>query len=339
MKTGHNPVSTMADKYIEVRNLKKYYNNKAGVLHAVDDVSFSINEGETMGIVGESGCGKTTTGRCVIRLVEPTSGEVLFNGRNILDMGRSELNKARKDMQIVFQDPFSSLNPRRTVYDTIAAPLKHHKILPPGSRKVDLERKVLELMETVGLAERLINTYPHELDGGRRQRIGIARALAVEPRFIVCDEPVSALDVSIQAQILNLLKELQRDRGLTFIFITHDLAVVNYFSNEIIVMYLGQAVEKAQSAELFDNPMHPYTKALLSAVLVPKAGANKDRIQLRGELSSPINPKDECRFAKRCNYYCDECAKGSPPLIEVTPNHFVACHCIGPDKNTLELTT
>jgi peptide/nickel transport system ATP-binding protein len=196
---------------------------------------------------------------------------------------------------------------------------------------VDIERKVLELMETVGLAERLINTYPHELDGGRRQRIGIARALAVEPRFIVCDEPVSALDVSIQAQILNLLKKLQRDRGLTFIFITHDLAVVKYFSDNIMVMYLGQAVEMAPSDVLFENPMHPYTKALLSAVLVPEAGANKARIQLHGELSSPINPKDECRFSKRCNYFCEACNKGTPPLVEVEPSHFVACHCVVPD--------
>ena len=326
----------MAEKFVEVRNLKKYFSSKAGLLHAVDDVSFSINEGETLGIVGESGCGKTTTGRCVIRLVEPTAGDVLINGRNIFKMGKHDLNRARKDMQIVFQDPFSSLNPRRTVYETIAEPIKHHKILP-HARAIDIERKVLEIMETVGLAERLINTYPHELDGGRRQRIGIARALAVEPKFIVCDEPVSALDVSIQAQILNLLKELQHDRGLTFIFITHDLAVVNYFSDDIVVMYLGQAVEMAKSEELFDNPLHPYTKALLSAVLVPEVGASKTRIQLRGELSSPINPKDECRFAKRCNYFCDECNKGTPPLIEVTPGHFTACHCIGPDKNTLKL--
>ena len=326
----------MAEKFLEVRNLKKYFSSKAGLLHAVDDVSFSINQGETLGIVGESGCGKTTTGRCVIRLVEPTSGEVMLNGRNILKMGRRDLNKARKDMQIVFQDPFSSLNPRRTVFETIARPLKYQNILP-GATKRDIERRVLELMETVGLADRLINTYPHELDGGRRQRIGIARALAVEPKFIVCDEPVSALDVSIQAQILNLLKELQRNKGLTFIFITHDLAVVNYFSNDIIVMYLGQAVEMAPSEELFNNPMHPYTKALLSAVLIPKADANKDRIQLQGELSSPINPADECRFAKRCNYYSENCKESTPPLIEITPNHFVACHCVGPDKNTLKL--
>ena len=325
----------MPEKILEVRNLKKYFSTKAGPLHAVDDVSFSINEGETLGIVGESGCGKTTLGRCVIRLLESTSGEVVFNGQNILELGRRDLNTARKDMQIVFQDPFSSLNPRRTVYETIAKPLKYHNIIP-NAKRIDIEMRVLELMETVGLAERLINTYPHELDGGRRQRIGIARALAVEPKFIVCDEPVSALDVSIQAQILNLLKELQREKGLTFIFITHDLAVVNYFSNDIVVMYLGQAVEKAPAKELFKNPMHPYTKALLSAVLVPKVGANKDRIQLRGELSSPINPKDECRFARRCNYYCSDCDKGTPPLIEAEPGHFVACHCISAGKNTLQ---
>ena len=319
----------MADTILEVRNLKKYFNTKAGLLHAIDDVSFSINEGETLGIVGESGCGKTTTGRCVIRLLEPTSGEVIFNGQNILTLDKHGLNRMRKDMQIIFQDPFSSLNPRKTVFETIAQPIKHHKILP-NAKKADIERMVLELMDTVGLAERLINAYPHELDGGRRQRIGIARALAVDPKFIVCDEPVSALDVSIQAQILNLLKELQRDRGLTFIFITHDLAVVKYFSDNIMVMYLGQAVEVAPSETLFDNPMHPYTKALLSAVLAPEAGIKTNRLRLRGEISSPINPKEECRFSKRCNDYCDTCNKGTPPLIEIEPNHFVACHSVNP---------
>ena len=326
----------MGDKLLEVRNLKKYFKNPGGTVYAVDDCSFTIDRGETLGIVGESGCGKTTTGRAVIRLIEPTEGEVLFEGRDIFKMKRGELIKARKDMQIIFQDPFSSLNPRRTVFETIAEPIKYQKIIP-GATKRDIERRVLELMETVGLAERLINTYPHELDGGRRQRIGIARALAVEPKFIVCDEPVSALDVSIQAQILNLLKELQRDRGLTFIFITHDLAVVNHFSDHIIVMYLGKEVEKAPSEELFENPMHPYTKALLSAILIPEAGGNADRVQLRGELSSPIDPPDECRFAKRCNYYCSDCDNGMPPLIEVAPNHFVACHCVGVNKNTLKL--
>ena len=326
----------MAEKLLEVRNLKKYFKNPGGTVHAVDDVSFSIEKGKTLGLVGESGCGKTTTGRVVLRLVEPTAGEMLFNGRDIVKMNRREMNKVRKDMQIIFQDPFSSLNPRRTVFETIAEPLRYHKIIPGGS-KAAIERRVVELMETVGLAERLINTYPHELDGGRRQRIGIARALAVEPQFIVCDEPVSALDVSIQAQILNLLKELQRDRGLTFIFITHDLAVVKHFSDDIVVMYLGEVVEKAPADDLFANPTHPYTKALLSAILIPEVGANKDRIQLRGELAMPIEPPDECRFAKRCNYYCEDCDKGTPPLLEISPNHFVACHCIGPGRNTLKL--
>ena len=323
----------MPEKLLEVKNLKKHFRVPGGIVHAVDGVSFSINRGETLGIVGESGCGKTTTGRVVIRLIEPTAGEAFFEGKDVFKMGKRDLEKARKDMQIVFQDPFSSLNPRMTVYDTIALPLKHHKIIP-GAKKLDIERRVIELMETVGLAERLINTYPHELDGGRRQRIGIARALAVEPKFIVCDEPVSALDVSIQAQILNLLKELQRKRGLTFIFITHDLAVVNYFSDTIIVMYLGLEVEKAPAEKLFANPIHPYTKALLSAILIPEAGANQDRIQLRGELSSPIDPPDECRFASRCNDYCEACVRGTPPLVEVEPDHFVACHCIHPARAT-----
>ena len=317
----------MGEKIIDVRNLKKYFKVPAGNLHAVDDISFALEHGETLGIVGESGCGKTTTGRTLLRLVQPTSGQIFFEGRDIVNLSRRDMIKVRKDMQIIFQDPYSSLNPRRTIYETLAGPLKYHKILP-GATKLDFEKMVLELMRTVGLAERLINNYPHELDGGRRQRIGIARALAVEPKFIVCDEPVSALDVSIQAQILNLLKELQHSKGLTFIFITHDLSVVNHFSDNIIVMYLGQVVEKATSEELFENPLHPYTKALLSAILVPEDEDQSERVSLRGELSSPINPSDECRFAKRCNYYCSECNKGTPPLIEISPDHFVACHLV-----------
>ena len=321
----------MSDKLLEVKNLKKHFKAPGGTVHAVDGVSFTLDRGETLGIVGESGCGKTTLGRSVIRLIEPTAGEVLLKGRDVLKMDKRELKRARKDMQIIFQDPFSSLDPRSTVFEAIAEPIKHHKIIP-GATKWDIEKRVLELMETVGLAERLINTYPHELDGGRRQRIGIARALAVEPKFIVCDEPVSALDVSIQAQILNLLKELQEEKNLTFIFITHDLSVVNHFSDTIIVMYLGLAVEKAPAEELFENPLHPYTKALLSAILVPEADANLDRIQLRGELSSPIDPPAECRFAKRCNYYQEVCDEGTPPLVEVSPGHFVAkCHTLGLD--------
>jgi oligopeptide/dipeptide ABC transporter ATP-binding protein len=321
----------MAEKILEVKNLKKYFKTGAGTVHAVDGVSFTIDKGETLGIVGEPGCGKSTAGRCILRLIEPTSGEVIFNGRNILKLNRRELKKARNDMQIIFQDPYSSLNPRKTVQEIIAEPIKFSKIMP-GASKADIEKRTRELMDTVGLAERLYNAYPHELDGGRRQRIGIARALAMEPKFIVCDEPVSALDVSIQAQILNLLKKLQRDKDLTYIFITHDLSVVNHFSENIMVMYLGQAVEKAPAEELFANPLHPYTKALLSAILVPKVGANKARVQLRGEITSPVDPPDECRFAKRCNYYCSDCDKGTPPLIEVSPNHFVACHRVAPQK-------
>ena len=327
----------MADKLLEVRNLKKYFKSPRGTVHAVDDVTFDIERGKTLGIVGESGCGKSTTGRCLLRLLEPTSGEVYFEGKNICDAGKREMRKLRKDMQIIFQDPYSSLNPRKTVQEIIAEPLKLNKIIP-NATKADIEKRVLQLMDTVGLAERLINTYPHELDGGRRQRIGIARALAVEPKFIVCDEPVSALDVSIQAQILNLLKRLQKEMGLTYVFITHDLSVVNHFSDDIVVMYLGQIVEKAPAEELFENPTHPYTKALLSAILVPDVGGNKERIYLRGEVSSPIDPPDECRFAKRCNYLGDTCRQKTPSLVEVRPNHFVACHCIGQDRNTLRLT-
>lgn len=326
----------MNNPFLEVRNLKKYFKSARGYVHAVDDVNFSIERGRTLGVVGESGCGKSTLGRCVIRLLEPTEGEVLFEGVDICKIDNRKMKELRKDIQIVFQDPYSSLNPRKTILDIISEPLKFNKIMP-GASRAEIEYRVVELMETVGLAERLINTYPHELDGGRRQRIGIARALAVNPKFIVCDEPVSSLDVSIQAQILNLLKTLQKERGLTYIFITHDLAVVNYFSDDIMVMYMGQTVEMAPSAELFENPMHPYTKALLSAVLIPKVGGNQERIQLHGEITSPIEPPDECRFARRCNYFCEECKKGTPKLIEVAPKHFVACHCVGKDVNTLKM--
>lgn len=327
----------MIDNILDVRNLKKYFKTARGNVHAVDGISFSIKRGQTLGVVGESGCGKSTLGRCVVRLLEPTDGEVFFEGPDICKLNNHEMKELRKDMQIIFQDPYSSLNPRKTVLDIISEPIKFQNLIPGGS-KADIERRVLELMDTVGLAERLINTYPHELDGGRRQRIGIARALALNPKFIVCDEPVSALDVSIQAQILNLLKELQEAMGLTYIFITHNLSVVNYFSDNIMVMYLGQVVEMAPSVELFKKPMHPYTKALLSAILVPKVGGNDNMIQLRGEVASPIDPPDECRFAKRCDYLCSECRASTPPLVEVEPGHFVACHYIKPNKNTLKLT-
>lgn len=313
------------DTILEVKNLKKHFKTKKGMLHAVDDVSFSIDKGKTLGIVGESGCGKSTTGRAVLRLLEPTSGEVIFGGKNIVNYNNEEMRKMRTQMQIIFQDPFASLDPRNTVSEIIGEPLKLNKII---RNKKERDLKVLELMETVGLAERLVNTYPHELDGGRRQRIGIARALSLNPKFIVCDEPVSALDVSIQAQILNLLKVLQKERGLTYIFITHDLSVVNYFSDDIAVMYLGKIVEKAPAEKLFENPVHPYTQALLSAIPVPNIRKKNSRIILKGELSSPINPKPGCRFAPRCNYAKDICSQLEPQFNEKEPGHFAACHLL-----------
>ena len=316
----------MADYILEVKNLKKYFKTNRGMLHAVDNLSFTIERGKTLGIVGESGCGKSTTGRCVMRLIEPTSGEILFAGEDLMKLGKRDMRLRRSEIQIIFQDPFSSLDPRCTVSQLIAEGVK---VTGKYKTKEEVENRVLELMKTVGLAERLINAYPHELDGGRRQRIGIARALAVEPKLIICDEPVSALDVSIQAQILNLLRELQKQLGLTYIFITHDLAVVNHISDDIMVMYLGQTVEKAPSEELFANPLHPYTKALLSAIPIPKYGVKHQRVLLKGEISSPIDPPDECRFAKRCLYANEGCHKSCPALREISPGHFVACHRIG----------
>lgn len=313
----------MSNAILEVKNLKKYFNTPGGVLHAVDDVSFTLEKGKILGVVGESGCGKSTMGRAILRLHEPTSGEVMFEGRDITKISTEEMRKLRSEMQIIFQDPFASLNPRKTVSEIIGEPLRLHKIYKSAAER---EKHVLELMEVVGLAERLVNTYPHELDGGRRQRIGIARALALNPKFIVCDEPVSALDVSIQAQILNLLKRLKKERGLTYMFITHDLSVVNYFSDDIMVMYLGKMVEYAPSEELFENPVHPYTKALLSAIPVPRLREKKERILLKGEITSPIDPKPGCRFAPRCAYAKDCCFKESPELKDIGNGHKVACH-------------
>ena len=313
----------MSNPILEVKNLKKYFNTPSGVLHAVDDVSFTLEKGKILGVVGESGCGKSTMGRAILRLHEPTSGEVMFEGRDITKISTEEMRKLRSEMQIIFQDPFASLNPRKTVSEIIGEPLRLHKIYKSAAER---EKHVLELMEVVGLAERLVNTYPHELDGGRRQRIGIARALALNPKFIVCDEPVSALDVSIQAQILNLLKRLKKERGLTYMFITHDLSVVNYFSDDIMVMYLGKMVEYAPSEELFENPVHPYTKALLSAIPVPRLREKKERILLKGEITSPIDPKPGCRFAPRCAYAKDCCFKESPELKDIGNGHKVARH-------------
>ena len=313
----------MAKTILEVKNLKKYFHTPKGLLHAVDDVNFTIEEGKTLGVVGESGCGKSTTGRAILRLHEPTSGEVIFNGENILTKNKDEMRLLRRQMQLIFQDPYASLDPRNTVSEIIGEPLKLQKIIPDKAKRLE---KVYELMETVGLAERLVNTYPHELDGGRRQRIGIARALAMEPKFIVCDEPVSALDVSIQAQILNLMQDLQEQMGLTYMFITHDLSVVHHFADDIAVMYLGQLIEKAPSGMLFDKPTHPYTQALLSAIPVPSLNKKRERILLKGEITSPINPKPGCRFAARCPYATDRCRSEEPKLKEIEPNHFVACH-------------
>ena len=312
---------------LRVEHLKKYFTTPQGTLHAVDDVNFSIRTGETLGVVGESGCGKSTMGRAILRLHEPTSGKVYFEGKDILGYNKKQLKDLRKDMQIIFQDPFASLNPRMTVSEAIIEPLLVQGIYKPNE-KAAITQQVEKIMNLVGLAKRLVNTYPHELDGGRRQRIGIARALAVNPKFIVCDEPVSALDVSIQAQILNLMQDLQEELNLTYMFITHDLSVVRHFSNDIVVMYLGQMVESAPAKALFKNPMHPYTKALLSAIPVPDPDFKMERIPLKGELTSPINPEPGCRFAKRCPYATEGCTSNEMTLKEMEPGHFVSCRMV-----------
>ena len=312
---------------LRVEHLKKYFTTPKGTLHAVDDVNFSIRTGETLGVVGESGCGKSTMGRAILRLHEPTSGKVYFEGRDILGYNKKQLKDLRKDMQIIFQDPFASLNPRMTVSEAIIEPLLVQGIYKPNE-KAAITQQVEKIMNLVGLAKRLVNTYPHELDGGRRQRIGIARALEVNPKFIVCDEPVSALDVSIQAQILNLMQDLQEELNLTYMFITHDLSVVRHFSNDIVVMYLGQMVESAPAKALFKNPMHPYTKALLSAIPVPDPDFKMERIPLKGELTSPINPEPGCRFAKRCPYATEGCTSNEMTLKEMEPGHFVSCRMV-----------
>lgn len=315
-------MSNSSSPLLEVKNLKKYFKTPKGMLHAVDNVSFTIDRGRTLGVVGESGCGKSTTGRAILRIVEPTEGEILFDGEDIRSLGKDQMRRMRTRMQIIFQDPFSSLNPRKTVSETIAEPLKLNGIITDKGKRME---RVAEIMEIVGLAERLYNAYPHELDGGRRQRIGIARALALNPQFIVCDEPVSALDVSIQAQILNLMDELQEKMGLTYMFITHDLSVVHYFADDIAVMYLGRLIEKAPAKELFRNPVHPYTQALLSAIPVPSIHNQRKRILLKGEITSPVDPKPGCRFASRCPYASSRCHSEEPQLKEIAPGHFNAC--------------
>ncbi len=309
---------------IEVKDLKKYFNTPRGPLHAVDGVNFTIQAGKTLGVVGESGCGKSTLGRTLIHLLESTGGQVLFEGKDVTHVNKQELRELRKNMQIIFQDPFSSLNPRKTVSEIIRDPL----VIDGSMKRDEIEKEIRNLMDIVGLADRLYNSYPHELDGGRRQRIGVARALALRPKFIVCDEPVSALDVSIQAQILNLMQDLQEERGLTYMFITHNLSVVKYISDDICVMYLGNMVEKCSSDELFESPMHPYTKALLSAIPIPDITVKHERILLNGEITSPINPKPGCRFAARCNCAQALCTRENPVLREIKPGHFIACHAI-----------
>ena len=323
--------------YIRVEHLKKYFSTKRGMLHAVDDVSFDIQRGETLGLVGESGCGKSTLGRCLIRLLDSTAGSVLLKDpegdgyTDVTKVSASVMKDLRRRVQIVFQDPYSCLNPRLSVWELIAEPLIVNNVY---SDKAAMRARIRELMNTVGLAERLENSYPHELDGGRRQRIGIARSLALNPEFIVLDEPVSALDVCIQAQVLNLLNALQKEFNYTYVFISHNLSVVKHVSDRIAVMYLGQMVELSEYRELFKNPLHPYTQALLSAIPLAKLDVKQERIILEGDVPSPIEPPDACRFAGRCRYCQDVCRNGTPPLKEYAPGHFVACHFAGDTRRT-----
>jgi len=314
---------------MEVKHLKKYFETPKGLLHAVDDVSFHIKAGQTMGVVGESGCGKSTLGRTLIHLLDSTGGTIFFEGKDVTHVNAKQLYDLRADMQIIFQDPYSSVNPRMTVEQTISEPL----LISGRFSKKELEEETERLMDMVGVDRRLRLAYPHELDGGRRQRVGIGRALALNPKFVVCDEPVSALDVSIQAQILNLLMDLQDKYGLTYLFITHNLSVVRHISNDICVMYLGQLVETAPTGGLFNNPLHPYTKALLSAIPTMDIDHQQERIMLQGELTSPINPKPGCRFTSRCPFTCDHCYQPQQ-LEELLPEHFVSC-CRARELNDL----
>lgn len=311
---------------VETRDLCKYFTVSSGLLHAVDKVNLKIYPGNTLGVVGESGCGKSTLGRTLLRLLEPTAGELYFDGGQYNDKSKKEMRDMRRHMQIIFQDPYSSIDPRMTVSDIIAEYMIINKSYPT---KAEIYGQVDKLMDTVGLAKRLAEAYPHELDGGRRQRIGVARALSLNPRFIVCDEPVSALDVSIQAQILNLLMDLQEEMKLTYMFITHNLSVVKHISTEIMVMYLGQCVERAPSDALFETPLHPYSKALLAAIPEPDIEMRNKHIEvIKGEVTTPINPSPGCRFASRCDFAKEECRQADPPLREVAPNHYVACYLI-----------
>lgn len=322
-----NETSTLTP-LIEIKNLKKYFNIGGQPLKAVDDLNLDIYPGETVGLVGESGCGKSTAGRTIIRLYEATEGEVLYNGTNIYDNNSNEMAKIRKDIQLIFQDPYASLNPRMTVEEIIGEPLTIHGELT-GKRK---RERILELLKLVGLNPEHINRFPHEFSGGQRQRIGIARALALNPKFIVCDEPISALDVSIQAQVVNLLKDLQKSMGLTYLFIAHDLSMVKYISDRILVMYLGNMMELCESEELYEEPLHPYTQALLSAVPIPNPKLKRERIVLQGDVPSPINPPSGCVFRTRCRHAMDICAQKKPDWKEAKPGHFVSCHLYNDSK-------
>lgn len=316
-------VKTEKSQLLNVRNLVKHFPiaGSDDVVKAVDGISFDIKAGETLGLVGESGCGKSTVGRCLLRLHEPTSGEVSFEGKNLVGLPNKEMQLLRREMQIIFQDPYASLNPRLSILAIISEPLKIHGI----GTKSDREAKTADLLKKVGLDPNYMRRYPHEFSGGQRQRIGIARALALNPKLIICDEPVSALDVSVQAQVVNLLQDLQTEFGLTYLFISHGLAVVEHISQRVAVMYLGKIVEIAEGRELYDNPLHPYTRALLSAIPVPNPTKKRERIVLRGDVPTPINPPSGCRFRTRCPLAIDECAKVVPELREIVPDHFAAC--------------